>query len=248
MMAELEQNALLTEMRELLDFIGDGRRLTAAGTLYVVEKKEFHRSSSRAGAGGARNDWYEHRWLDERLDLLCRIGWLEVEERVLRTASVPAIDALRSGEPDSVLDAARELFAAVLRRTLPREPRGLTLRTRSLDLDALLIATGPDGLTLPWAPYGGEFTHCAEVVAFLVRLLGHPHIHEVPIARYGGHPEAGALASLASLRDELSPLVSWGILTSEQDHPDYEWEIHDVLYRAPTLLRGAVARVRDDHR
>lgn len=61
----------------------------------------------------------------------------------------------------------------------------------------------------------------------------------MPIARYGGHPEARALASL---KDELHPLVSWGILASEHDLPEYEWEIHNVLYRALSLLRGAVTR------
>lgn len=45
---------------------------------------------------------------------------------------------------------------------------------------ALLIATTDEGLLLPWASPYGSLHHCREHTLYLVDLLGHPRIRNIP--------------------------------------------------------------------
>lgn len=123
--------------------------------------------------------------------------------------------------------------------------------------DALLVASGPDGLVLPDHPRDGALIHCFESVDFLVGLLRHPYVRHVPIGRASGHVEDSAIHQLAQTAEHLSRLVGCGVLTCGSDevadaHDEY-WYLDDApgrrpvrTYRAPTLMRGVIALARQE--
>src|SRR5699024_11859287 len=105
--------------------------------------------------------------------------------------------------------------------------------------DALLTATTEAGVLLPWAPSATGSEHCRDHSCFLVELLGHPRIQDIPLDLETGHVPPHVLAELAACRERMSGLVEWGLVTRA------EWEEQHraagyCRFRAPLLMRGAL--------
>lgn len=118
-------------------------------------------------------------------------------------------------------------------------------------LQALLIASGPGGLIAPRHPHDGVLIHCSEVEVFLVELVRHPFIQDVPTGRGRGHVDGREVERLAATFRRIDILVRAGVVTTNEQDDDFcgdddygDDENRPTIYRAPALLRGAVASLR----
>ncbi len=237
MRREAAELPLLAELRYALDLIGDGLRVKRGGDPYVSDVREFER---RRGARIPRHEAPCSPTFPELIDLLRTLGWVESEERRLRRVQGSAAEAALDPETEGHLDAVRGVIREGVRRAQAR-PWWLMATTEEHTLrDALLIATTEEGLLLPWAPSATGFHHCRDHSWFLVELLGHPRIQDIPLDLETGHVPPHVLAELAACRERMSGLVEWGLVTRA------EWEEQHRTagysrFRAPLLMRGALA-------
>lgn len=243
MRVELATNPLLELLRGALDHIGDGLRVTARGRPYVADVRRFRQTRTEGRDSYDADRFFGAPGLEGAADLLLKLEWVEVSDGMLRPVDTPAL-ADPSAPDDAVVEAAREVFAEVLRTEQTPGPWGARPADAQVLHDALLIASGPEGLRLPWVPYNGQFLHCDHVVHFLVELLTYPNIRHLPLDRRTGHPQEAALVRLQSLRDTMDRLMRWGVI-SKSGPAYYEDDIDEALYRAPLVIRGAVAQLRD---
>lgn len=243
MRVELATNPLLELLRGALDHIGDGLRVTARGRPYAADMRRFQRARTdgRDTYGGDR--CFGAPGLDAAVDRLLQLGWVEVADRMLRPVGTPALSDPSAPNAD-VVQAAREVFAAALRAAQEPDPWGARPADAQVLHDALLIASGPEGLRLPWVPYNGQFLHCDHVVHFLVDLLTFPNIRQLPLDRRTGHPQEAALVRLQSLRDTMDHLARRGLISTSGPAYD-EDDIGDAHYRAPLIIRGVIAQLRE---
>ena len=254
MAVEVRASPMLRWLREILTFVGEGRKVTHAGTFYVTEVKQFLRET-RPAAARSRDRWGTEQTgpsLDERLRLLRMLGWLETVERTVRpTAACPAPAELHAADGEALADVVRTLLAAIVERSrrhgggVPRFAPAVAPDPRAL-LDALLVTTRHEGLLLPWSPQDGHIDHCWQACDYVVGLLGHPHIRRVPLDPVSGHPDPRELAGLAAIDATLGDLVRWGVLEAEKVRDDSGEPLRSLTtrYRGPLVLRGAVAEVR----
>lgn len=235
----------------LHDFIGDGRRVTQQKTLYVAERKEL---ADLEQAAPDERSWGLHttsQAMNLAWSVMTEHGWLEFEDRSVRRTSKPLFpaDAGALSEPD--LGLARSLLADTLTATgrVSKHLWGDRDREDPL-LEALLIASSPEGLMLPDHPHDGMVLHCGEMVRFLSALIRHPHIWDVPIDPRTEHVDNAQLAALAELSWDLQHLVDRGLIHRERpDHEDQHREGRldpdpPAVYRAPLIMRGVVRELR----
>ncbi|QCR52256.1 hypothetical protein C1N80_00770 [Brachybacterium sp. SGAir0954] len=239
-------------LQDLLDFVGEGRRVTRTGTFYVADVRAYRRGGRCPARRRDRwSTWDPAPGLDERARMLRGLGWVEIVDHVLQpTALCPDREALRDAAGTAMLQAMRDGLAAILAQRLQRQGHDLWLRAedspREPLTEALLLATRPEGLLLPWAPMDGDLDHCRQVCEYLAGLLQHPAIRSVPLDPYTGHPHPAALRELAHLGAVLEDLVRWGVLSAEGGDPELERSVRAGIatrYRAPLVLRAAIAEV-----
>lgn len=237
MRREAAELPLLAELRRALDLIGDGLPVKRNGDLYVRDMREFARRQDAPSCGYGPPSPPS---LGELVDLLAVLGWVEIEDRRLRRAEgTPAEDGLDPAA-EGHLDAVRAVVREGVRRA-QRRPWWLMEPTEEHALrDALLIATTEEGLLLPWAPRVIVFHHCRDHSRFLVELLGHPRIRDIPLDEETGHVPRTVLAELAACLERLDGLVDWGLIT-HGELPEHLRDSGSSCYRAPLLMRGALA-------
>lgn len=259
MRAELVTYPLVRLLTALLEFIGDGRRVTKQGRLFAADRKEFvgRFGPARSWAYGADAYDVEAAW-----KLLLTNGWLALADGQVRPAADPPFPGGFDAGAEHYLEACRLVVASVL-ETDDVGPYGWGARYADDEvLEALLIASSPAGLTLPDHPVDGTIVHCDEMVRLLVGLVRHPWIRDVPIERSTGHIEAAALRRLAWCGEALWSLCRRGVLVVETDpyeldeYEDYGSGYIDpprqrdrtTRFRAPIVMRGAVELVRERRR
>ncbi|MFC7375435.1 hypothetical protein ACFQRD_09200 [Brachybacterium sp. GCM10030268] len=243
----LDQLPFFRTMRHLVDFIGEGRRLTKRGDLFAVDRRQVERSIF----GDAPIDtWWRHRgdsltqfvWsvLIRHGVLLRADGSVRVSEGHRASSMAGTVPGLDVDEAESMIEIGLE--HADVGTGLWFGGTGGVLSEDSLD--ALLVASGPDGLVLPDHPGDAELIHCSETVHFLVGLLRHPHIRDVPIDRRTGHVVAAELWRLVRVSLSMDNLVSRGLVLGGGCDDEAERDLGRT-YRAPVEVRGAVARMRE---
>jgi len=260
MRAELVTNPLIRVLASLLEFIGEGRRVTKQGRLFAVDRRELiaqiwpgRNRDYDPDACGVENAW----------TLLLSNGWLALADGQVRPAEAPPFPGGFDADAEHYLEACRLAFASVL-ETDDVGPYGWGARYADDDvLEALLIATSPTGLTLPDHPVDGTIVHCREMVRLLVDVVRHPWIRDVPINRSTGHIESAALRHLARCGEALWSLPRRGVVAVEEEPhelPTYEQysgagyvdppteRDHTTRFLAPVVMRGAVALVRERRR
>lgn len=255
MRAELVTNPLIRVLAGLLEFIGDGRRVTKQGRLYAVDRREFVAQIGPARRWEYGTDAYH---ADSAWTLLLTNGWLALAEGQVRPADHPPFPGGFDADAEHYLDACRLVFASVLETDdVGHWTWGMRFGDDDV-LEALLIASSPAGLILPDHPADGTIVHCDEMVRLLVELVRHPWIRDVPIERSTGHIEPAALRQLAWCGEALCSLSRRGVLVVETDRyepsedEDYRGEYIDppgqrdrsMRFRAPILMRGAVELLR----
>lgn len=256
MRAELFGHPLIRVLAGLLEFIGDGRRVTKQGRLFAADRKEF------AGQFGLARSWgygAEGHGVETAWTLLLTNGWLALADGQVRPAEEPPYPGGFDAGAEHYLEACRLAFASVL-ETDDVGPYGWGARYADEEiLEALLIASSPAGLTLPDHPVDGAIVHCQDMVRFLVGLVQHPWIRDVPIERSTGHIEHAALRGLAGCGQALRTLRRRGVVVVEVEADPYELEYEEYLdpcerpdrtttFRAPVVMRGAVELVRERRR
>ncbi|ATG50148.1 hypothetical protein CFK38_00400 [Brachybacterium vulturis] len=256
MAAEAAQLPFLRVAQHLLEFVGDGCRTTKLGTLYAVDRRRVEESCRDGSDGWAWHPCGTDSRVQQAWDLLTRHGWLVREDAGVRPTGTPLVgtgsDARAEDGPDEDgLDGARRLLVAVLESARPAFREFSTMERAEDDIwDALLVASGPDGLVLPDHPCDGRLLHCVESVDFLVGLVRHPYVRDVPLDRSSGHVADSALRGLALTARTLEQLITCGVVTDGGDEEEHWYEADAPgrrpvrTYRAPALMRGAVARVR----
>lgn len=257
MRAELVTNSLICVLAGLLEFIGDGRRVTKQGHLFAVDRKELVAQLGQVRLGGYGADAHD---VAIAWRLLLTNGWLTLEDGQVRPAQDPPFPGGFDADAEHYLDACRLAFASVLESD---DAGGYGWGARGTDdevLEALLIATSPDGLTLPDHPVDGTIVHCSEMVRLLLEVIRHPWIRDVPINRSTGHIESAALHHLAWCGEALWSLPRRGVVVVEEEPyvpPAYEEYSRSgyvpppskrdctTRFRAPAIMRGAAALVRE---
>lgn len=260
MAADAAQLPFLQVVRHLLEFIGDGCRTTKLGALYVVDRRRIEELCADSSDGWSwrphgTDQRVQHAWL-----VLLRHGWLAREDGWVWPTGKPLLGVGPDALTAQGLEGTRRLLAAALGSDSP-EGRSVPGTEMTDDvLDALLVAAGPDGLTLPDPPRDGRLIHCFESVDFLVGLIHHPHVRDVPLDRGSGHIADSALHRLALTVGAMEHLDRGGLVTVQGeegvDDPGEDWHQDWYamgtsdresarIYRAPVLMRGAIALVRE---
>lgn len=256
MAAEAAQLPLLQVTHHLLEFVGDGCRATKTGALFAIDRRRIGKRWNEESGG---RSWLRHHTEWQVADawvVLTDHGWLTVEDGWARPTGKPLVSVGSEAATDEELEGTRQLLAAVLESASVDSLRHPFEEEPAEDLwDALLVASGPEGLVLPDLPRDSRLLHCAESVSFLVGLVGHPYVREVPLDHASGHIADSALHRLARTSQALAQLSGWGVLTDGgKDLEAWEeyWYEDDApgstsaqTYRAPVLMRGAVALVRE---
>lgn len=237
MRREAAELPLLDELRYALDLIGDGLRIKRSGDPYVSDVREFER---RRGARIPRQEASCSPAFPELVGLLRTLGWVESEERRLRRVEGSSAEDALDPESEGHLDAVRAVIREGVRRAEFRPWWLMTTVEEHTLRDALLIATTDEGLLLPWAPSATGFHHCRDHSWFLVELLGHPRIRDVPLDLETGHVPAHVIAGLAACRERMSGLVDWGLVTFAEGEEQHRTSGYS-RFRAPLLMRGALA-------
>lgn len=257
MMAELAQLPLFRTVRQLVDFIGDGLRITKQGELFAVDRRKLERQYSDSSSEYAWGTYGITSRTHLAWTVLTRHGWLVREEGWVRPTGRALAAPGRDDATERDLDGARSLLAAALDEAAAGDWYSVLPGGFGEDvLDALLVASGSEGLTLPNHPVDGVLLHCCESVRFLVELLRHPHIHDVPLDRRTGHVADGAVLRIARVSHSIDLLISSGLVIIERGDgvEDEEYERYDeyehgenrvTIYRTPTVMRGAIALVRE---
>lgn len=223
MLAELERLPFLVTVRHLLDFVGERRRLTKQGELFAVDRRELERLLS-----GEEPHWSVRRYdsgqtLHLAWKTLLDSGVLIKGDGQVRPDPSKREDQWDPADPEQPLTWAQSLVEAALETALTsREFTAWKVIPEEHLMDALLIASGPDGLLLPTLPRGGHLVHCDEVVDFMSQLVRHPWIREVPLDHFTGHPSSAGLQDLLRTVHQLEWLDGCGLLTSL--HRTGEWE------------------------
>ena len=264
MLAELERLPFLVTVRHLLDFVGERRRLTKQGELFAVDRRELERLLS-----GEEPHWSVRRYdsgqtLHLAWKTLLDSGVLIKGDGQVRPDPSKREDPWDPADPEQPLTWAQSLVEAALETALTsREFTAWTVIPEEHLMDALLIASGPDGLLLPTLPRGDHLVHCDDVVEFMSQLLRHPWIREVPLDHITGHPSSTGLRALSRTRYLLERLDGCGLLTSplESPHQADAWDEDSTavleydyspwhppyaataLYRVPVAMRSVIARV-----
>lgn len=260
MLAELERLPFLVTVRHLLDFVGERRRLTKQGELFAVDRRELERLLS-----GEEPHWSVRRYdsgqtLHLAWKTLLDSGVLIKGDGQVRPDPSKREDPWDPADPEQPLTWAQSLVEAALETALTsREFTAWTVIPEEHLMDALLIASGPDGLLLPTLPRGDHLVHCDEVVDFMSQLVRHPWSREVPLDHLTGHPSSAGLQDLLRTVHQLEWLDGCGLLTSL--HRTGEWEgdggavleydysprhppsAEAVRYRVPVAMRSVLARV-----
>lgn len=251
LMRDEADGLLLVEgLRAALALIGDGLRLTTAGKPFVADMKKYVDPSGRPSFCSSR--YYSQLSFERLLTLLRDLGWVRTEERTLLPVPGSPADGGLAPESEGFLDAVRAALVEVIR---PHWPRALWKDDEDPAPalpDVLCLATADGGVELPVLP--GCMSHCWENTEFLVSLIAHPRITDVPLDRTG-HVRQSALAALETCESTMHELVSLGILSvttarsDVQDEDYYEYEDYArqrpaPRFTAPLLLRGAVAELR----
>ena len=265
MLAEFEQLPFLLTVRHLLDFVGEGRRITKQGELFAVDRRELEELLDEVDT---RWSWHLHG-----SGQILHLAWRTLlsrrvlfrEEGQVRPVLKRLEDQWDSSDPEQQLKGMQSQVETALEAALTSHE--FTPWSVGFDdhlMDALLIASGPDGLLLPTLPPDGDLVHCREVVQFMSQMLRHPWIRQVPLDHVTGHPSEHGLRALSHTLYVMGRLNDCGLLTSapERSDPDSAWEgdgqvvldygpsVRDrryspmALYRAPVAMRGVIARVR----
>lgn len=266
MLAELDRLPFLQAIGHVVAFVGEGRRLTKQGELFAVDRRQLE-SRLLEVDDHRTGEWYGNsQILHVAWNVLLSSGLLVKREGHVEPAMGHAGDEESAEGAENALRRARSLLAAALESSATSAE--FAYWDDGLDedgLDALLVASGPEGLLLPRIPPDGELIHCGEVVQFMLQLLRHPYIREVPIDRRTGHPLARGLGALERLSRTMGRLRDSGLLLLDQERPDREGTLEGadhgwaeygqypedsyltpmVHYRAPVAMRGAIAMVRD---
>ena len=260
MLAELERLPFLMTVRHLLDFVGERRRLTKQGELFAVDRRELERLLCREEPHWSVRRYDSGQTRDLAWKTLLDSGVLITGDGQVRPAPSRLEDPWDPGDPEQSLMGVQSLVEVALETALTsRAFTAWNVTPEAHLMDALLIASGPDGLLLPTLPRDGHLVHCDEVVDFMSQLVRHPWIHEVPLDRITGHPSSAGLHDLLLTVHQLQWLDGCGLLTSL--HRTGEWEedggavleydysqrhppgAATVLYRVPVAMRSAIARV-----
>lgn len=257
MAAAAAQLPFLRVVRHLLDFVGDGCRLTKQGALFAVDRRRIEELCRDPADGWSWRPYGADSRVQEAWNLLIRQGWLTREDGEVRPTSSPLFSSEGTTLTEEGIHAARRLLAAVLEDACPMDRYFVTTDGAERDIwDALLVASGPDGLVLPDHPRDGALIHCFESVDFLVGLLRHPYVRDVPIDRASGHVEDSAIRQLAQTAEALCRLVGCGVVTHGDEEEsvarDEYWYADDPpsgrpvrAFRTPALMRGAIALMRE---
>lgn len=248
MRVQADELLLVEGLRAAVDLIGEALRLTTAGKPFVADMKKYADPSGQPSYSYSR--YYSPLSFERMLTLLTKLGWVRTEGRMLLPVPGSPADGGLAPESEGFLDAVRAALVEVIRPSWPRAQWDVDEEDPAPALpDVLLLATTEGGVELPALP--GCLSHCWENTEFLVGLIAHPRITDVPLDRTG-HVSQTALAALESCESTMRALVSHGVL-SENSHDSYE---HYARYEdyarqrpaprftAPLLLRGAVAELR----
>lgn len=257
MAAEAAQLPFLRVVHHLLEFVGDGCRTTKLGALYAVDRRRIEESCRDHSDGWSWHPYGTDSRVQQAWDVLTQQGWLDREDGWVRPTGKPLFSVGGDALTEEGVDSARRLLAAVLEDACS-EYRYFPATERSEDdiWDALLVASGPDGLVLPDHPRDGTLLHCFESVDFLVGLVRHPFVRDVPLDRSTGHVADSAIRQLALTARTLGQLITCGVVTDWNDDGveprDEYWYEDDAsgrsparTYRTPALMRGAITLVRE---
>lgn len=256
MRAEAARLPFLRVVRELLDFIGEGCRTTKLGALYAVDRRRIEEACRDHCDAWSWRPYGTDSRVQRAWDVLTEQGWLSREDGWVRPTGTPLFGPRGDALAEEGVDGARRLLAAVLEVACLAYRRAPTTEGAEDDIwIALLVASGPDGLVLPDHPHDGTLLHCFESVDFLVGLVRHPYVRDVPLDRSTGHVADSAVRRLSATARTLDLLVTTGVVTVGSDevveHRDEYWYEDDApgrgparTYRTPALLRGALALVR----
>lgn len=229
---------LLEDLRRALDLIGDGLPVKRNGDPYVRDIREFAR---RQGAPA-----YAYAYdrsspsFTELVDLLDALGWVGTEDRLLHLTEESPAEGGLDPEAEGYLDAVRAVMREGVRSAQRRPWWHMHAAEERTVRDALLIATTDEGLLLPWASPYGSLHHCREHALYLVDLLGHPRIRDIPLDHETGHISAAALTELAACRESMDRLEAWGLVAHEE-MDEHRRDAGYSRYRAPLLMRGVLA-------
>lgn len=271
MAAELDGLPFLLWVRALLGFVGEGCRLTKQGRMFATDRRQIEALCSDGAESFRRAPYGTSSRFDLAWATLLADGLLVREEGWVRPSGAPLPVTTEELCSEAGLEQLRTLLAAALEsvgaaRTVFWTPLEVTADV----LDAVLVASGSEGLMLPEELSADGVVHCAESQHVLLELLRHPHIREVPRDPHSGHVARAAVERLARTADTLDHLVDCGLLRREDievevrrtdehcggaDRSDGPGAIDDYydlgeprtsrkqIIRAPQLLRGAVAQV-----
>lgn len=260
MVAEFSQLPFTRTVRHLLDAIGEGMRLTKQGKLYAVDRRQVEERCAEEPAGRRWGAYGGSPGVELAWDILTRHGWLLREEGRVRPSGKVLVSDELDGMTEEALDDARHLLAAVL-DTVDVGGAASWWGSSPHDdgFDPLLVASGTDGLTLPVIPPDDRLIHCSETVDFLAALIRLPHIHHVPIDRATGHVVEGELRELGHVSRAMGDMDSKGLLVAPSrsgrapdedygnygDYGDYRDRRSLMTFRAPVMMRGAIAVLRE---
>lgn len=254
--AQLGHLPFLRWVHHVLDFIGDECRLTKQGALFAVDRKQLEKLCTAPSRGFA---WFTYG-TSPRVQLawtvLTRHGWLARGDGWVRPTGKPLPAAEGAACTEEDLDGARRLLVAALEGIgTPNRYYPSTDVTDDAVLDALLVASGPEGLVLPDHLEDGALDRCTESALLLAELSRYPHIHEVPRDPRSGHVTVGAVRQLAEVSRAFEHLVDCGLVRVD-GREDLEGTGDDLfrdelpgegrprVYRTPGLMRGVVEQVR----
>jgi hypothetical protein len=271
MRKEIGRLGLVRDCRDTLGFIGsEGRRLTRQDRPYVADMKAYARSTAQPEDGTdprwGRPEQRLQRGVDEAWPVLVSLGWIVVEDgRVRWSADIEDSGLVGSwGEPgarprlgDRALERWLDILTDMLEARVGDEsfgyPYGRGRRRSASEQDdvfeALLIASGDEGLRLPWVPEDGRVVHCSEVQSFYRSVIAIPGIEYVPDPGLGNHPGPDQLGGVVDLARTLGDLGEFGVRrTPGHDGFGYtswrERETEPDWFHAPFYLRKVVARIR----
>ncbi|PWH07237.1 hypothetical protein DEO23_00840 [Brachybacterium endophyticum] len=206
--AEILAIPFVRRCRALLEYVGEGRRLTDRGTLPVARIRELRGILGVSRPGTTLREVPEIR---ECWNALIQMGVLTIADDWVRRSEDPhghwTLD--RSSEDLSAGAVAALGWLLALKTCVCPEHGGF--EGEWCLLETLLATTAPGGLMLPRLPEDGELGEL-EVAELFAAIGASPQITRLPVDEEAGCVDLAALSELATVQRDLDLLVDAGVL------------------------------------
>lgn len=218
--AEHAEVPLVQRAGWLLEFIGQGRPVTATGALKLVDVRRLAEEwDLDLGPFPLTTMWQVDQIVGPWIALVTG-GWLSLTSTRVRPGDAPAPYVSMSQDPQAHSRFARAVMIILLFAVSREDPEENGLEGGADTMASLLFAAGPDGLDLP-DPFND--------------------LDEVPSSARtaGSHPALERARMLWRTRSDLSRLARYGLLWREGERADGTTHFHGSLAVFAAVIASA---------